>query len=89
MKQVFVFPRGQLSASDKQEMAAVGIVAVEADDPRQVVQLLPASSLLNGDDLLLAALSGADYSDMSQKAFGAALIKRIRAREAERKEGAA
>jgi hypothetical protein len=39
-------------------MEEAGIVAVEADDPKQVVQLMPTSSLISGDDLFMSALAG-------------------------------
>lgn len=40
--QVIVFPRGQLSAKDKERLTRNGVVAVEADDP-QKVQAIPIS----------------------------------------------
>ena len=58
MKQVIVFPRGQLDAKDKERMAKAGIVAVEADDPSKVVALLPSSPLLVADDLVMSLLKG-------------------------------
>lgn len=41
-----VFPRGQLSAEDKAQMREVGIIAIEADDPKAVVQLQLSQPLL-------------------------------------------
>jgi len=56
-----VFPRGQLSAKDKERMTKAGIVAVEADDPNSVCQLQLTAPMvntkLNGDALVLAALA--------------------------------
>lgn len=57
-KQVIVFPRGQLDAKDKERLTKAGVVAVEADDPRQVVMLLPSAPLLRADDILMAAFAG-------------------------------
>jgi hypothetical protein len=55
-----VFPRGQLSADDKAQMREVGIIAVEADDPKSVQQLHLAapfvSTQINGDAIVRAAL---------------------------------
>jgi hypothetical protein len=43
---VVVFPRDQLSPGDKARMQKVGIIAVEADDPKMVVQLQLAHPLI-------------------------------------------
>lgn len=56
MNQVIVFPRGQLAASDKSKMTKVGIVAIEADDPRLVVAVVPGASIVSADDLAMSAL---------------------------------
>jgi hypothetical protein len=40
MKQVVVFPRGQLSESDRKRLVRAGVVVVEADDPSKVVTVL-------------------------------------------------
>jgi hypothetical protein len=56
-----VFQRGQLTAKDKERMTKAGIVAVEADDPKQVVQLHLSAPLvttgLTGDAIVTAALT--------------------------------
>jgi len=86
MKQVIVFPRGQLSKTDKERLTKAGVVAVEADDPAAVKMLLPSSSLVTGDDLLLAALDGINhnqYDDKPGAAMGKSLSQRIKARAAE------
>lgn len=55
-----VFPRGQLTPDDKAQMREVGIIAVEADDPKAVAQLHLTQPLvtsnISGDAVVLAAL---------------------------------
>jgi len=58
MKQVIIFPRGQLSEIDKARLLAQSIIAIEADDPSKVVSVLPSASIVSPDDLLMAALAG-------------------------------
>jgi hypothetical protein len=57
---VVVFPRGQLTTDDKTQMRDAGIIAVEADDPKQVQQLHLTAPLVNtaikGDAIVRAAL---------------------------------
>lgn len=83
MSQVIVFPRGQLSAKDKERMTKAGIIAVEADEPSRVVQLMPSSALVSGDDLLMAAFAGltCEYASSRETAFVHSLNKRLKARE--------
>ena len=60
---VVVFPRGQLTPKDKERMTKHGILCVEADTPKDVVQLqLSApmnltSNLISGDAVVTAAFS--------------------------------
>jgi hypothetical protein len=60
---VVVFPRGQLNATDKERFTKAGILAVEADSPKEVVQLELAEPLrlntsgITGDAIVLAALT--------------------------------
>lgn len=56
-----VYPRGQLTEFDKARMEAHGILAIEADDPKMVIQMpvyssVPVPQSLQGDVLLRAAL---------------------------------
>lgn len=56
-----VYPRGQLTEFDKARLESHGILAVEADDPKTVVQMpvyasVPVPQGLQGDVLLRAAL---------------------------------
>ncbi len=83
MSQVIVFPRGQLSDSDRKSMREVGIIAVEADDPKQVVVTVPSPPLVCADDLLMSALVGikADPYDKANAAFAGELLKRLQAKE--------
>jgi hypothetical protein len=66
MKQVIVFPRGQLNSSDKERLSKAGMVAVEADDPSKVICLLPSTSVISADDLFMSAItavsSGTNYN---------------------------
>lgn len=55
-----IFPRGQLSELDKARMEAAGILAVEADDPKTVIEIKPSmkftQSVIDGDALITSAL---------------------------------
>lgn len=57
---VIVFPRGQLSAKDKERLTKGGVIAVEADDPQAVCQLQLTgplvSSVISGDGIVTAAV---------------------------------
>lgn len=57
---IMVFPRGQLTPKDKERLTKNGVIAVEADDPKAVVQLRCVSPLivsgLTGDGIVYAAL---------------------------------
>jgi hypothetical protein len=57
---IVVFPRGQLSAKDKERLTKAGVIAVEAETPEAVRQLHLAPPLINtkinGDGLVRAAL---------------------------------
>lgn len=71
---IVVFPRGQLSAKDKERLTKHGIISVEADNPRDVCQLhLQApmvSTAINGDAIVRAALKAMD-SQPSENSIGA------------------
>lgn len=43
---IVVFPRGQLLPKDKERLTKSGVIAVEADDPKAVVQLQLAQPLV-------------------------------------------
>jgi hypothetical protein len=55
MKQLVIFPRGQLTAEDKKKMSKLGICAIEADDPSKVVTLVPGMHV-SGDMLAMCAM---------------------------------
>lgn len=55
-QQVIVFPRGQLSAKDKERLTKIGIVAVEADDPSKVVTFIPGVPLVDSNSMLALAI---------------------------------
>ena len=83
MKQVIVFPRGQLTAKDKERLTKADVIAVEADHPQNVVMLFPSTSIVTGDDMLMAAFAGLAYGGDSTKA---AFVKDLYARINERKK---
>jgi hypothetical protein len=84
MKQVIVFPRGQLSAKDKEKLSKAGWIAVEADDPSKVVSVVPGASTISPDDLLCAALDALTntpaYGSPTTR-FAEQLAKRVLGRE--------
>lgn len=82
MSQVIVFPRGQLMPADRARMEAVGIVAVEADDPATVVTVVPGVPLATSDDLAMAALAAVvtGYDSVSAE-FVKVLHKRLLGKE--------
>lgn len=81
--QVIVFPRGQLSSSDKAKLTKHGIVAVEADDPKSVVTIVPGASMVSPNDMMMSALWGLENStlDGPRTSFVSALYARMKKRE--------
>lgn len=81
MRQVIVFPRGQLASKDRERLTKAGMVVVEADDPSRVVTVIPASTLMSADDLVLACLTvlrTAQYGgDVLRSSFAKDLADRI------------
>lgn len=66
-KEIIVFPRGQLSAKDKERLTKAGLIAIEADSPSSVTRirvsepLVLSQTLVTGDAILsslLIALAG-------------------------------
>lgn len=57
---IVVFPRGQLNEDDKARMELAGVLAVEADSPKDVCQLHLTqplvSTAISGDAIVRAAL---------------------------------
>lgn len=88
MSQVVVFPRGQLSDMDREVMMGAGIIAVEADDPKAVVTILPGTAVVGADDLLMSAFSAIDSDGGTYvgKAFIEELYRRLKAREAAKEQ---
>lgn len=83
MKQVIVFPRGQLTAADRSALIKAGMVAVEADSPHLVVTHVPSSARVGSNDLLMAALHGASEGGIvGQAAMMTELYRRMKAKEA-------
>lgn len=56
MTQIVVFPRGQLTAHDKKALRAAGVVPVEADNPKDVVVVVPLAAMVTPDDMLMSAM---------------------------------
>jgi hypothetical protein len=81
MKQIVVYPRGQLEPKDRERLTKAGFVVVEADDPGAIVTVVPGAPLASADDLLLAALAAITGDSASvgvQAQFARALAQRIR-----------
>lgn len=57
MKQIVIFPRGQLTDADRRAMSKAGVLALEADDPSKVVAVIPCAPLISGDEMLIAAMT--------------------------------
>jgi len=83
VSQVIIFPRGQLTELDRARMDEVGIVAVEADNPEQVVITAPGVPLAGADDLMLSALHAVVECGFSSAAteFAKELRRRLTTRE--------
>lgn len=90
MKQVIVFPRGQLTPKDKEKLSKGGWLAVEADDPSKVVSVIPGASVVSPDDMICAAMDAVantpTYGSPSTR-FAEQLAKRILKREQKRSDG--
>jgi len=82
MKQVIVFPRGQLDAKDKERLTKSGVIAVEADAPHLVIMLTPGTGMVSGDDLLMSALAGLDTDQTARATMVRELRMRLLKREA-------
>jgi hypothetical protein len=65
VKQIVVFPRGQLGEKDRRALQRAGVCVVEADDPSKVVTVLPGTPLISGDDILRAAITALCSDDGS------------------------
>lgn len=89
---VIVYPRNQLTAVDASRLAAAGIICIEADDPKSVVQLQLSAQLLtmpiSGDDFVKAAINAlatlpastarvTTYMDVARSNFVAALAETL------------
>ncbi|UPG89310.1 hypothetical protein L2Y96_18195 [Luteibacter aegosomaticola] len=86
MKQVIVFPRGQLSPEDRRHMYEAGFVAVEADDPSKVVLAVPlavSAPTLGTDELTMALLHavGTTTWEEPKRLFAEEMHRRAVARE--------
>lgn len=90
MSQIIVFPRGQLSAEDRARVEAIGMVAVEADDPKAVVVTVPGVPLASSDDLAFAALTAVVGSrhDSVGAEFARELHRLIKAKQPPTSHGA-
>lgn len=83
MTQIVVFPRGQLTTQDKKALRAAGVVPVEADNPKDVVVVIPladGADLLTPSDLLLSALKAVSEGGEGTRFIGE-LYRRVKHRE--------
>lgn len=79
-KQLVVFPRGQLDAKQKIMLSLEGFIAVEADDPRAIVTVLPMAKLmaqLEGDEVVRCMARGLLSNTTSYYTFGKAMAELI------------
>jgi hypothetical protein len=82
-QQVIIFPRGQLTAGDRQRLRNAGLVAVEADDPKAVVQVIQGAATVGADDMLMSAMHAlcGDMGSGERSRFVLELYRRMKARE--------
>ncbi len=86
MTQIVVFPRGQLTAQDKKALRAAGVVPVEADNPKEVVVVVPLAAgadIVCPNDMLMSALKAVAEGNEGAR-FINELHRRLKEREAER-----
>lgn len=57
MKQIILFPKGELAAGDKAALLKADYIPLEVTDPSQVVMLFPNSERLTGDAVTVSALN--------------------------------
>jgi hypothetical protein len=81
MKQIIVFPRGQLSPKDRKAMRDAGVLVVEADDPKQVIQLMPESSAIDSSSIMMALLKAVADGHGASAIFVRELERRLVAKE--------
>jgi hypothetical protein len=88
MKQLVIFPKGTLSAKDKERMSKDGYLAIETDDTSKVIMPMPSGALATADDITMALAHGlsGSYTDSQRAIFAAELFRRMREREANKKE---
>lgn len=83
-KQLIVFPRGSLDAETKALLLKNGYFGIEADNPKEVVTVLPLAPLavhLVGDEIVQAMASAMGTSESVQRTFGQSLIASIRTKK--------
>lgn len=71
-KPIIVFPKGALSAKDKEKASKAGYLVLESSDPDKIRIIQPAmESLLPNDDFTMAAMAGLaeSYSDSGKVKF--------------------
>lgn len=86
LKPILVFPKGTLSAKDKEKATKAGYLLLESTDPDKVRVIQPtAEQLLPNDDFTMAAMAGIaeSYSDSSKVTFFKHLHKAMKARRGE------
>ena len=80
LKQIIIFPTGQLHPETRKLLKSEGAIAIEVDDPTKVITLLHVSPRLTGDILLNAALDAlrGAVSGAERQKFAESLINQLR-----------
>ena len=76
-KELIVFPRGTLNVKMSNLLRANGYLAIEVDDPKAIVRVIPMPPLtvnLSGDEIVRALITTAFANDTRHKEFGAAIL---------------
>lgn len=84
MKQIIVFPRGQLLPKDRKAMKDAGVPVVEADDPKQVIQLMPESSAIDSSSIMMSLLKAVADGYGTSAIFVRELERRLLEKEKEK-----
>lgn len=69
MKQIIIFPKGQLSSKAKKLLLDAECVPIETDDPSQVKLLTPEMSLIQSNDLVVSMLEAITTSGIDSTAM--------------------
>ena len=86
MKNLVIFPRGQLAPKDRERMTKAGFLVVEADDPSRVIQLAPTPHMVSAEDFMMSALHAVHHGHEGVK-FVDELYRRLKQREQAQESG--